>query len=360
MTSKLIKKLLVGLLIVAMLFTVSCSDQNNKTEASSEATTVSSSGADTEKEKANSSSSESSEKDVADAGNSASNEDAANSSSDNSEADLSNSTDKNIEDFEVTEYEEAITMYAVGAVNVRSGPGTTYDVVGGLKVGQEVETTGECDNNWKQITYNNEIAYVSGKYLDTELPTISEPEQSTNDTVATETQQNTQVAQVEPHAAGIIFVGDSRTVQMHEAVGDDGNVWICQNSKGYAWLEATAIERINNNVGQGTKIIINLGVNDPGNWKNYAELINSYLPSWTQAGATVYYALVGPVWENPYTTDEQVKVFNSSILGVLDPSVHILDEYNFLVNNGYRLVDGLHYDAATYQAIYSFYLSSVG
>jgi len=273
--------------------------------------------------------------------------------------------DEKKKEYEVTEYEEAVTMYAIGAVNVRKGPGKKYSRLGTLNVGESVEVLGETSNKWKEIKYNNVVAFVSGSYLQNEQVDLQETEQtiansenSTQNDV--EVQQSQTVATVQPHAAGIIFVGDSRFVQMHEAVGDDGNVWICQNSKGYAWLESTALERINNNVGSGTKIIINLGVNDPGNWRKYADLINANITAWNESGATVYYALVGPVWENPYTTDEQVKNFNNSIIGVLSPSVQVLDEYNYLVNSGYRLVDGLHYDSNTYLNIYSYYLTNVG
>ncbi len=291
----------------------------------------------------------------------------------NSQKDADNSTQKTdneddtkeadlIIDYDVTVYEESANMYATGSVNIRSGAGKKYNRLGCLKRGDLVEVTGETSNYWKQIKYGDLVGFVSGKYLQSEQPasiqeTVSESVSTTQTNAATETAK---VENIQPHAAGIIFVGDSRFVQMHDAIGDDGNVWICQNSKGYDWLESTALQRIYNNVGNGSKIIINLGVNDTGNWKKYAELINANVGAWTDAGATVYYALVGPVWENPYTTDEQVKTFNSSIVGVLSPSVNVLDEYNYLITNSYRVVDGLHYDSNTYLNIYSYYLSSVG
>ena len=56
-------------------------------------------------------------------------------------------------------------MYTTAdSLNVRSGPGTSYDKVGVLMKGSRVEVVEEM-NGWSKIKYNNGYAYVSSRYL---------------------------------------------------------------------------------------------------------------------------------------------------------------------------------------------------
>ena len=64
------------------------------------------------------------------------------------------------------------TRYATTSVNVRSGPGTKYSVVGVLNRGDMVKRTGES-GKWTRVAYNGIEGYVYGKYLsDTDLSTL--------------------------------------------------------------------------------------------------------------------------------------------------------------------------------------------
>lgn len=157
-------------------------------------------------------------------------------------------------------------------------------------------------------------------------------------------------------SVGVIFVGDSRTVQMHGAVPITAASFIAENSKGYEWFKEEAIPRIDNQVTNGSKIVINLGVNDPGNIDKYIDLVNAKTFEWTQKGATVYYATVNPVTENPYTSNDQVNYFNDKLVQGLI-GVNIIDTNAYLKMTGYTLVDGLHFTDATYQNLYSYILS---
>ena len=57
-------------------------------------------------------------------------------------------------------------MYATSELNVRKGPGTEYDVIGGLSKNQEVKVTGQCnETGWYRIEYKGTVGYVSNKYL---------------------------------------------------------------------------------------------------------------------------------------------------------------------------------------------------
>ena len=155
-----------------------------------------------------------------------------------------------------------------------------------------------------------------------------------------------------------IFVGDSRMVQMHEALGNTGVLYIAENAKGYDWFVEKAIPQIDSSCGKGSRIVINLGVNDPGNADKYVAMVNAKAAEWTAKGAKVYYALVNPVWDNPYTTEDQVVSINNKLAAGL-VGVKILDTHTYLVNNGYRLIDGLHYDGPTYASLYSYILSNI-
>ena len=268
-------------------------------------------------------------------------------------------------EYTVATYDESQVMYASGPVNVRKGPSTDFERVGALKYGQEITVTGQADTNWYEIMYGEEKAYVSNKYLQNEKPSDesqaaaaadpqAEPEeQSQTQQEAPEIQPVTEVKNV----SGVILVGDSRFVQMQENVGANSCTWIAENSKGYAWFEEKAIPRIDGCVGSGSKILINLGVNDPGNLQKYITLVNAKAAEWTALGATVYYASVNPVWENPYVTEEQVKYFNSQMQNGLSSDVHWIDSHSYITSIGYKLVDGLHYNAETYQNLYAYFMS---
>ena len=154
------------------------------------------------------------------------------------------------------------------------------------------------------------------------------------------------------------MIGDSRCVQMKAAVGGGGCSWICENSKGYKWLNEKAIGNADPSVGNGTKVVICLGVNDTKNVRNYANLINAKAAEWAARGAKVYYVSVNPVWTNPYVTQEQVDTFNNTMPSLLS-GVTWVDTQSWLKQNGYKLVDGLHYDDATSVNIFNLIMGSI-
>lgn len=249
-------------------------------------------------------------------------------------------------EYVVTVYEEAKVMYASGAVNVRKGPSVEFERVGGLNYSQEVTVTGQADTGWYEILLGDAKGYVSNQYLQDEKPQPQQTQQQTNAAV-------TEVKDV----AGVIMVGDSRFVQMQENIGANSCTWIAENGKGYNWLNETAMARIDGCVGKGSRILINLGVNDPEYVSKYLELVNAKAAEWTGKGARVYYASVNPVWENPYTTEDEVHAFNAQMQSGLSGDVHWIDSHTYLESIGFKLVDGLHYNAETYQNIFAYYMS---
>jgi uncharacterized protein YraI len=59
--------------------------------------------------------------------------------------------------------QDEVIAQAYRTVNVRSGPGTQYDIIGQLTNGDEVRVTGRSDeeNDWLQIEYNNGTGWVA-------------------------------------------------------------------------------------------------------------------------------------------------------------------------------------------------------
>ena len=67
------------------------------------------------------------------------------------------------------------TMYAQQAVNLRQGPGTTYDKTGSLSTNQSVEVTGYTEvasGKWYQLSNGS---FVSSKYLSTDKVAVQAP-----------------------------------------------------------------------------------------------------------------------------------------------------------------------------------------
>ncbi len=60
-------------------------------------------------------------------------------------------------------------------LNVRSGPSSSYELLGVLKIGDPVKITGKTSNNWYQISYEGKEAYINSIYvrLDTDF-TVTE------------------------------------------------------------------------------------------------------------------------------------------------------------------------------------------
>lgn len=72
------------------------------------------------------------------------------------------------------------TKYAKQSVNVRKGPSSDYEKLGGLSTNQKVTVTGQADSGWYRIEYNGAEGYVSDKYLSDQKVTASASGTNTN------------------------------------------------------------------------------------------------------------------------------------------------------------------------------------
>lgn len=179
--------------------------------------------------------------------------------------------------------------------------------------------------------------------------------------------QAAQKSSVPAGIGNVIFVGDSRTGQMANAVGGTaawpGTAFAACFGGGVDWLStAQAKKEVDQYVTPGAVIILNYGVNDLSRHNDYIATINRYAQDWISKGATVYFASVGPVGENEYgKRNWAVEYFNNQLNNRLDARIGRLNLYAFLTGSGYvTLADGLHYDGTTYAAMFQFLMQSIG
>lgn len=179
--------------------------------------------------------------------------------------------------------------------------------------------------------------------------------------------QAEQKAHIPAGSGNVIFVGDSRTGQMANAVGGTaawpGTAFVACFGGGVDWLSsAQAKKDVDQYVTPGSVIILNYGVNDLSRHNDYIATINRYAQDWISKGATVYFASVGPVGDNEYgKRNWAVEYFNNQLNNRLDARIGRLNLYAFLAGSGYTTqADGLHYDGATYAAMFQFLMQSIG
>ena len=179
--------------------------------------------------------------------------------------------------------------------------------------------------------------------------------------------QAEQKAPIPVGSGNVIFVGDSRTGQMANAVGGTaawpGTAFVACFGGGVDWLStAQAKKDVDQYMTPGSVIILNYGVNDLSRHNDYITTINRYAQDWISKGATVYFASVGPVGENEYgKRNWAVEYFNNQLNNRLDARIGRLNLYVFLAGSGYTTqADGLHYDGATYAAMFRFLMQSIG
>lgn len=262
--------------------------------------------------------------------------------------------------------------------------GTTVNVCG---------QTGNGKNGMYQIVYGNAIGYIT----QAACQTVSVDAAMTAALAAQAEAVKQQAAQAEAAAAAlaqqqaaaqqavlaqqaaaqkssvpagignVIFVGDSRTGQMANAVGGTaawpGTAFAACFGGGVDWLStAQAKKQVDQYVTPGAVIILNYGVNDLSRHNDYIATINRYAQDWISKGVTVYFASVGPVGENEYgKRNWAVEYFNNQLNNRLDARIGRLNLYAFLTGSGYvTQADGLHYDGATYAAMFQFLMQSIG
>ncbi len=62
------------------------------------------------------------------------------------------------------------TVYALTGSNIRSGPGTQYEIIGQLKYGFSINRVGIGDNGWSMVLFEDGIGYIYSSLLTLERP----------------------------------------------------------------------------------------------------------------------------------------------------------------------------------------------
>ncbi|MBU9723567.1 MULTISPECIES: SH3 domain-containing protein [Bacillaceae] len=87
----------------------------------------------------------------------------------------------------ITVHEASGTYYVnTGAANIRAGDGTSYDVIGSLRLNHEVEVKGTTDNGWYLFDFNGNDGYISGTLLaDEKIEVVVVEETESSETAST-------------------------------------------------------------------------------------------------------------------------------------------------------------------------------
>ncbi len=284
--------------------------------------------------------------------------------SDNKEA------DDGIDWNDIKAFSEPVVMYAQRTANIRKGPNTSFERVGGLVVNDEVKVIGEnTKKDWKEIEYKDGVAFVFSNLVSEEkvdLEALKAAQEAAAQAAAEAAAQNAaaggQQAPPPPQkavsSAGTLFIGDSRTCQMRAATGGGGCGWICEYCTTFDWFRDTAVPQADPLIGNGTKVVICMGVNDPGSMNSYANLVNQKAAEWVARGARVYYVSINPV-DHPYEDKTpNIDSFNSQMPGLL-ANVRWIDTASVVNQGGFVLEDGIHYDAAGNISIYNMIVRSL-
>lgn len=185
---------------------------------------------------------------------------------------------------------------------------------------------------------------------------IPDDEMETN---FTETEDAPLTAGEGTETAHIILLGDSRFREMANVVSGDSVLWECSATGDYNWLTETAYPDVDSRVGAGTKILINVGINDLDMSQAYAQSINAKAKEWKEKGASVYYVSVGPVAAESAVSNQEIADFNTYMFQSLDKdTIPFIDAYNYLVEQGFNTVGDV-YDNATNTALYQYLMDLI-
>lgn len=157
--------------------------------------------------------------------------------------------------------------------------------------------------------------------------------------------------------SGIIFVGDSRTEGMRDAIGEnDKTKFICKSSMGLSWLKGTAYKQLKELCDKYPDyyVVFNFGINDLG--------VDSYISYYKDTISKniknkIVHMSINPIDEskakkNRYeVTTAEIESFNKKYKEYAGNSY--LDTYTYLKSNGFNATDGIHYDDNTYKKIYN-------
>lgn len=137
---------------------------------------------------------------------------------------------KNTETYTYTDL--ITTLYASTEVNVRNLPSAEGEIIGGLKINEEVSITGKCnETGWYRIAYNGNTGFVSDLYmLENKVEIAQEKTESDDlqtdkaptDNMSGDWVQNLNIANSTSQLVVVAASGSNATVSLHNK-NEDGS-----------------------------------------------------------------------------------------------------------------------------------------
>lgn len=151
----------------------------------------------------------------------------------------------------------------------------------------------------------------------------------------------------------LIWVGDSRTVGMHDAVQDEC-VYIGASGEGYDWFTASGESEMRAAIRQHPEapVILNLGVNDYDNMDRYLTRYRALVEELPETH--FYFMSVNPIEPTlcKNITNEQISDFNTHLKEAFPDSY--IDTFTYILVNEISTFDEVHYSEEAYQVLHDF------
>ena len=155
-----------------------------------------------------------------------------------------------------------------------------------------------------------------------------------------------------------IFVGDSRTVGMRDAVQEydtaDTCTYIAKEGEGFHWLYNDGIVQLEAALKENpdATVIFNLGVNDLKEVDKYISFYQELFQ--TYHDPAFYIMSVNPVNDElcKGASNAEIQAFNQAMQEAFPDQY--MDCFNYLLSEDWSTVDGLHYTKNTYRRIHHF------
>ena len=149
-----------------------------------------------------------------------------------------------------------------------------------------------------------------------------------------------------PKYSGYLFVGDSRTVGLDEAVSGVSSIAKVGAGVSYFKSIVSDVTKV-----RGKNIIFNFGVNDRDRYKDYIAVYKTFPKEFIQ-GNNVIVMSVNPTDGSKYSSwNADIDKINAYIKKNLPSGIKYLDTNSTLKKEGFQTRDGCHYKPVTYKRI---------
>lgn len=177
---------------------------------------------------------------------------------------------------------------------------------------------------------------------------------------ASQFEQETAASTELPDAAPVIWVGDSRTLGMQNALTDPGSdLFIGASGEGYTWFSQTGLPLLKEAIHQepDAPVVFNFGVNDYDNLSRYLTLYTELTEEYPDT--TFYFLSVNPIEPTLCSniSNEEIADFNQHLKETF-PETY-LDSFTMLMIDQAVTIDGIHYSEEDYLKIYDFVRSQI-